>query len=121
MADLHFITNWEHYCLPLDSCENVDYSKEWQANQPSFYRYEVALEEVEDCFLDLAKFGKGVVFVNQTNIGRFWEVGPTLSLYIPKGLLNKGNNEIVIFETEGTYQPEISLLKEPLYIEMKEG
>lgn len=121
MADLHFITNWEHYCLPLDSCENVDYSKEWQANQPSFYRYEVALEEVEDCFLDLAKFGKGIVFVNQTNIGRFWEVGPTLSLYIPKGLLNKGNNEIVIFETEGTYQPEIRLLKEPLYIEMKEG
>ncbi|MFC0275295.1 beta-galactosidase family protein [Enterococcus devriesei] len=121
MADLHFINNWEQYCLLLDTVEDVDFSKEWQANQPSFYRYEVTLDELGDCFIDLSKFGKGVVFVNQTNIGRFWEVGPTLSLYIPKGLLTVGVNEIVIFETEGTYQPEISLLKEPLYKEMKEG
>lgn len=121
MADLHFITNWEQYNLPLDSCEKVDYSKEWQPNQPSFYRYEFILDEIEDTFIDLAKFGKGVVFINQTNIGRFWEVGPTLSLYIPKGLLQEGSNEIVIFETEGTYQPEISLIKEPLYKEMEEG
>ena len=121
MADIHFITNWRQYCLPLDSCENVDYSKEWQPNQPSFYRYEVPLTEIEDCFIDLSQFGKGVVFVNQTNIGRFWEVGPTLSLYIPKGLLNEGMNEIVIFETEGMYQPTIQLIKAPLYKNMKEG
>ena len=35
--------------------------------------------------------------------------------------LKEGQNEIVIFETEGTYQPEIQLVKEPLYKEMKEG
>ena len=121
MADLHFLTDWSQYCLPLDSCETVDYSREWQPGQPSFYRYEVALDEVEDSFIDLSNFGKGVVFVNQVNIGRFWEVGPTLSLYIPKGLLKEGNNEIVIFETEGTFQPEIQLVKKPLYKEMKEG
>ncbi len=74
-----------------------------------------------DCFIDLSKFGKGIVFVNQTNIGRFWEVGPTLSLYISSGFLKVGKNEIVIFETEGTYEPEINLLKAPLYKEMKEG
>jgi beta-galactosidase len=57
--------------------------------------------------------------VNQVNIGRFWEVGPTVSLYIPKGFLKEGMNEIVIFETEGTYEPEIRLVKEPLYKDMK--
>ncbi|HAQ3887981.1 TPA: beta-galactosidase, partial [Enterococcus faecium] len=92
-----------------------------QPMQPSFYRYEFNLDEVGDCFIDLSKFGKGVVFVNQTNIGRFWEVGPTLSLYIPSGFLNVGRNEIVIFETEGTYQPEINLVKAPVYKEMGEG
>ncbi|OJG82747.1 beta-galactosidase [Enterococcus raffinosus] len=121
MADLHFITNWQHYCLSLENCKKVDYSKEWQPNQPSFYRYEFNLSEVRDCFIDLSKFGKGIVFVNQTNIGRFWEVGPTLSLYVPSDLLNEGTNEIVIFETEGTFQPQIQLIKEPLYKEMKEG
>jgi beta-galactosidase len=77
------------------------------------------LDELEDTFIDLEKFGKGVVFVNQVNIGRFWEVGPTVSLYIPKGFLKEGMNEIVIFETEGTYEPEIRLVKEPLYKDMK--
>lgn len=36
-------------------------------------------------------------------------------------IIKEGQNEIVIFETEGTYQPEIQLVKEPLYKEMKEG
>lgn len=121
MADLHFITDWQQYSLPLEDCKTVDYSKDWQPMQPSFYRYEFNLDEVGDCFIDLSKFGKGVVFVNQTNIGRFWEVGPTLSLYIPSGFLNVGRNEIVIFETEGTYQPEINLVKAPVYKEMREG
>ncbi|MFU0785690.1 MAG: Beta-galactosidase [Enterococcus gilvus] len=119
MADLHFLTDWTHYSLPLDSCEAVDYSREWQPSQPSFYRYTFELDELEDTFIDLEKFGKGVVFVNQVNIGRFWEVGPTVSLYIPKGFLKEGMNEIVIFETEGTYEPEIRLVKEPLYKDMK--
>ncbi|MBF0725553.1 MULTISPECIES: glycoside hydrolase family 35 protein [Bacillota] len=121
MADLHFITNWQQYSLPLENCKTVDYSKGWQPQHPSFYRYEFLLEDVGDCFIDLSKFGKGIVFVNQTNIGRFWEVGPTLSLYISSGFLKVGKNEIVIFETEGTYEPEINLLKAPLYKEMKEG
>ncbi|WP_430598173.1 glycoside hydrolase family 35 protein [Enterococcus sp. DIV2467a] len=121
MADLHFMTQWQQYCLPMTSCEQVDYSREWQPDQPSFYQYHMELAEVKDTFIDVSKFGKGIVFVNQTNLGRFWNVGPTLSLYIPKGLLKEGQNEIVIFETEGTYQPEIQLVKEPLYKEMKEG
>ncbi|BDQ57035.1 hypothetical protein EfsSVR2331_11600 [Enterococcus faecalis] len=121
MADLHFMTQWQQYCLPMTSCEQVDYSREWQPDQPSFYQYHMELAEVKDTFIDVSKFGKGIVFVNQTNLGRFWNVGPTLSLYIPKGLLKEGQNEIVIFETEGTYRPEIQLVKEPLYKEMKEG
>ncbi|MCR1938531.1 beta-galactosidase [Enterococcus faecalis] len=121
MADLHFITDWKQYSLPLENCKTVDYSKEWRPYEPSFYRYEFMLDNVGDCFIDLSKFGKGIVFVNQTNIGRFWEVGPTLSLYISSGFLKVGRNEIVIFETEGIYEPEINLLKAPLYKEMKEG
>lgn len=121
MADLHFITQWQQYCLPLDNPAQIDFSKDWQPQQPSFYRYNVELSDREDCFIDLSGFGKGVVFVNQVNIGRFWEVGPTLSLYIPKGYLKAGSNEIIVFETEGKYQSEIQLTAKPIYKEMKEG
>jgi len=121
MADLHFITNWQQYCLPLEEGSKIDFSGEWQENTAGFYRYNVNIEEPQDCYIDLSGFGKGVVVVNDVNIGRFWETGPTLSLYIPKGYLNSGNNNIIIFETEGQYQSEISLKAKPIFKEMKEG
>ena len=30
---------------------------------------------------------KGVAFINGYNLGRFWNIGPTLSLYIPRGMM----------------------------------
>lgn len=121
IADLHFISNWQQYCLPLETVTTVDFSGEWQAETPSFYRYEVMITEPEDCYLDLSKFGKGVVFVNDVNIGRFWEVGPTLSLYIPKSFLRSGKNELIIFETEGRYSQEVNLSEKPIFKKKKEG
>lgn len=121
MADLHFINDWEQFSLPLDTIESVDFSGEWVKNQPSFYQYEVDLTEIEDTFIDLANFGKGVVFVNNHHLGRFWEIGPTLSLYIPKGFLHIGKNKIVIFETEGKYDSKIDLLNQPKFKSKKRG
>ena len=63
-------------------------------------------------------FGKGIVLVNGFNIGRFWNVGPTLSLYAPKSLFKKGENEIIVFETEGIWSETISLEKEPKFKKM---
>ncbi|KAF1295679.1 beta-galactosidase [Enterococcus sp. JM4C] len=115
MCDIHFLTEWIHYPLALETSEKIDFSGDWVEKQPSFYQYQFTLEEVEDTFIDLSQFGKGCVFVNQQNIGRFWAVGPTLSLYIPKGLLKRGQNELIIFETEGVYQASISLTKQPVF------
>ena len=47
-------------------------------------------DEVKETFIDLEGFGKGVVFVNGHHCGRFYEAGPTLSLYIPGPFLKKG-------------------------------
>lgn len=49
---------------------------------------------------------KKLVFVNQVNIGCFWMLGPTRSLYFPKEL-KKRKNALVIFETEGVFQRSI--------------
>lgn len=118
MADLHYIGNWDMYPLPLDDISNLDFTKEWKDGQPAFYRYPFELEDLADTYLDMTGFGKGVVFVNNVNIGRFWEKGPILYLYIPKGYLKKGENEIVVFETEGKYREKISFSQEPVYKEV---
>lgn len=118
IADLHYIGNWDIYPLPLDDISGLDFTKEWQEGQPAFYRYQFELEDLADTYLDMTGFGKGVVFVNNVNIGRFWEKGPILYLYIPKGYLKKGVNEIVVFETEGQYREKISFSQEPVYKEV---
>ena len=117
MADLHFIGNWTTYPLPLEHVANVDFTKEWQEGSPAFYRYSLEIDDVEDTYLDMTGFGKGVVFVNQVNIGRFWEKGPHLSLYVPKGYLEKGDNEIVVFKTEGHHKERLTFSQTPVYIQ----
>ncbi|NEW62025.1 beta-galactosidase [Granulicatella sp. zg-ZJ] len=113
-ADLHFLTNWEHYTLPLDNVTDVDFSKEWVENQPAFYKYSVEIEDPLDTFVDMTGFGKGAVFINGYHIGRFWEVGPIMSLYAPSGVWKQGKNDIVVFETEGVYQSNICLSHQPI-------
>jgi beta-galactosidase len=119
MADLHFMTEWTHYSLPLDNVEKIDFSGEWAKGQPSFYAYRLLLEKTADTFLDMSEFGKGVVFVNGTNFGRFWETGPILSLFVPSGFLTTGENEIIVFETEGKYQETLSLSETHVYKEIQ--
>ena len=111
--DLHFMLNWEHYPLPLDNPEKIDFSKGWTEGQPAFYAYDFEVEVPKDTYLDLSEFGKGIAYVNDHHLGRFWNVGPTLSLYIPHSYLKEGANRIIIFETEGEYKDHIHLTRKP--------
>ena len=117
--DLHFLLDWQQYPLPLENTENIDFSKGWQPQQPAFYAFDFEMKALKDTYLDLSGFGKGVAFVNGVNIGRFWNVGPTLSLYIPHSLLKEGSNRIIIFETEGEYKEFIQLIKQPTFKTIK--
>jgi beta-galactosidase len=38
------------------------------------------------------------VFVNGINLGRYWNVGPQRTLYLPGPWLRRGRNELVVFE-----------------------
>ena len=46
--------------------------------------------------------------VNGFLLGRYWNVGPEKSLYVPAPLLRRGRNEIVVFETEALSAPCLS-------------
>ena len=110
MSDLHFILNWTQYALEFENLKAIDFNKAWKEGVPGFYRYKLDLTTCLDTNLDLSGFGKGVVFVNGVNIGRFWNKGPIKSLYIPHGLFKSGENEIIIFETEGIYKDQINFV-----------
>lgn len=39
-------------------------------------------------------WGKGVVFINGLNLGRYWSIGPQQTLYLPGPFLNSGINQV---------------------------
>lgn len=110
-----FRSEWEHYPLPLDNVEKIDFSKPYRESEPSFSLFEFEVDDAEDTFVDLSGWGKGAVFINGFNLGRFWEIGPQYKLYLPAPLLNKGKNTIIIFESEGKTQDHIELTDKPPY------
>lgn len=105
--------NWKTYCLPLDNLEKLTFNRGYTNGRPAFYRFVFNIEEAEDTFLDFMGWGKGVAYVNGFNIGRFWDAGLQNRLYIPGALLKIGENEIILFETEGKCSDEIKLMDAP--------
>ena len=71
------------------------------ASSPALYRGTVRVTgDPADYFVRLEGWHKGVVFVNGFNLGRYWEKGPTRTLYLPGPVLRKGENQVVVFEEE---------------------
>ena len=84
----------------MDNLDKLTYTD--TVNEPScFYRGKFTVDKALDTFLYLDSFKKGFVLINGFNIGRYWEIGPQRSLYIPASLLREGENEIIVFESDG--------------------
>jgi len=43
------------------------------------------------------RMGKGAVWINGHALGRFWNLGPEQTVYVPAPWLRKGINEVVVF------------------------
>lgn len=95
---LHF--SWDAYPLPMDNLDKLDFSISSQ-QKTGFFMGNFNIDEVADTFLDLENFTKGFVTINGFNVGRYWEIGLQKRLYIPAGIIKKGKNEIIVFETDG--------------------
>lgn len=109
----HMHTGWKQYTLPLDNLDRLDFAAGYTPGMPAFYEFELMVEEPADTFVELEGWGKGCVFLNGFNLGRFWEIGPQKRLYVPGPLLKKGNNQFIVFETEGKTSGEICFYDEP--------
>jgi beta-galactosidase len=64
-------------------------------------------------------WGKGCVWINGHNIGRFWYIGAQQTLYVPAPWLRKGKNEIMIFEQLNVGQDAIEGLTTPIIDQLR--
>jgi beta-galactosidase len=112
-----FLYDWSIYPLPLDHPNAAPFQPLEgpfeQQDRPTFYRGEFLVDDIGDTFIRLDGWGKGVVWVNGFNLGRYWEQGPQAALYLPGPLLKQGRNEILVFELHHTETASIELVDTP--------
>lgn len=118
--DRQVLNNWNMTKFPLESYESLEQliAQSTEAARsgfhemkkpqlmlrsgPSIYSGNFAIaraDEVADTYLDMSGWGKGIVFVNGENLGRYWPlVGPQVTLYVPAPLLKAGNNRVIVVE-----------------------
>lgn len=118
-ADLHLLMNWEHYAIDFSEIAELDYTRAFSVEAPSFYQTTFTLEEAEATFIDCSHYGKGIIIINGFNLGRYWNIGPSHHLYVPKDVLKVGENDCVIFETEGKMIDTLSFVDDVSHLYTK--
>lgn len=126
------IENWEMYQLPMDKMpdfsrfskedvyDNIPSAMKNLKGKPILYQGTFKLNKVGDTFIDMEDWGKGLIFINGKNIGRYWGVGPQQTLFIPGVWLQKGENTLVIYEQlNPEIKKEVKTVKIPVLTKLK--
>jgi len=108
-----FQFGWDIQTLPMDDLEKVSFSDSGLTEGPAFYQGEFEAKEACDTFLKVPNGTKGICWINGFNLGRYWEIGPQKTLYIPAPLLKQGRNEITVFEIHSMKEACVELLDKP--------
>lgn len=123
VKEVQRLQNWQVYNLPIDYnyVSNLNYRKGNDAQgMPAYYRATFTIAEVGDTFLSMLNWSKGMVWVNGHALGRYWEIGPQQTLYLPGCWLKEGENEIIILDMAGPVKPETEGLRQPI-LDMQRG
>lgn len=115
------LNNWEVYNIPVDYrfAEQKKYASR-PADGPAYYKATFDLRDTGDTFIDMSTWGKGMVWVNGHALGRFWEIGPQQTLFLPGCWLKKGQNEIIVFDLKEPSKAMIQGVKTPILDVLRE-
>ena len=96
------LVDWDMWTLPLDNPDTprlVFGAPDAETDVPAFHLFTFECDAPKDSFLRFP--GRhGLVWLNGRPLGRYWDIGPGDSLYVPASFLKKGQNRLVVFETE---------------------
>jgi beta-galactosidase len=117
------LANWQMFSLPFDDIDAIKGTSGIgkYTDAPVIRRGTFNLNQTGDSYLDMSEWGKGVVWVNGYNLGRYWNVGPQQTIYVPGEWLKPGNNEIVVLELTKPQQHVLRGIDRPLLSELQEN
>lgn len=110
------LKGWTVYNLPIDYTfvSKKAYKEGTKMDVPAYYRATFTLDRTGDTFLNMETWGKGMVWVNGHAMGRFWEIGPQQTLFMPGCWLKEGENEIIVLDLKGPEAATINGLSKPI-------
>jgi beta-galactosidase len=108
------VKNWYSYGLPLDKLNFKGKGLQTNLGKPVIKKAIFNLKKPTDTYLDLSKWGKGTVWLNGHNLGRYWNIGPQQTIYAPAEWFKAGQNEIEVLELLKTDQNDLPGIKKPI-------
>ncbi len=102
---IHF--GWQAWPLTMENLDALSFDAAELMKQATpgggetFYRFAFDCDHPADTFLRTDGFRKGFAVLNGFNLGRYWEIGPQRTLYVPACVLHPGENELILFESDG--------------------
>ncbi|MGO8733926.1 MAG: hypothetical protein ACLQVM_14195 [Terriglobia bacterium] len=60
-------------------------------------------------------WGKGYVWLNGHNLGRYWKIGPQQCLFVPSPWLRKGTNQVIVLDLEPRDHHTLRGIKDPIW------
>jgi beta-galactosidase len=109
------LTPWTTYPLPLDNLSGLAFKTGGTPTGPAFWHGTLDVPTVAGTFLDLRGWRKGNVWINGHHLGRFWDIGPQQSLYVPAAWLHRGANDIVVLEMQEGGSHSVAGLADPVF------
>jgi len=109
------IKNWSMYGFPFNNDRiTVATPSNAKGNGPTLQKGSFQIATVADTYLDMSDWGKGVVWVNGHNLGKYWAIGPQQTLYVPQEWLKKGKNDISVLELIKPDQNVLKAIDQPI-------
>jgi len=110
------LRNWKVYNFPVDAGfqEKLKYGN-LKGTGPGWYKAEFTLKKTADTYLDMRGWGKGMVWINGQNMGRYWKIGPTQTMFVPGTWLKKGTNTIIVFDLDSHANPVVNGITNPIF------
>jgi beta-galactosidase len=115
------LQGWQMFSLPMTMPDKIVFNNKPLPGAAVVKKAGFILQEVGDTYLDMRSWGKGAVWINGHNLGRYWEKGPQQTIYVPSEWLKKGKNEIMIFELIKSDQNKLHSLERPILDMLKAG
>lgn len=116
------VKGWQMFSLPFNDINVVKATtSKPKANVSVLKKGYFTIDQPADTYLDFSAWGKGVVWVNGHNLGRYWSIGPQQTVYVPVEWLKKGRNEIVVLELIKAEQNTLRGIEKPILNSLKQG